>query len=163
MLSTRRLHEGLVCSATSSDDSDHTTASAGENLLGARWELDTGLALIRVVADDGNVVAGGTTKRTTVGGLVLDVGEDGTFRDGVEGQDVADGESGVLSGVDELVAVSQYVPPLCAHSQSELTWPVYMPSFAMKVSVLCLNLYGCRFVSERFNRTMWGVLVRCGK
>lgn len=34
---------------------------------------------------------------------------------------------------------------------SQLTWPVYMPSFAMKVSVLCLNLYGCRFVSMAFN------------
>jgi hypothetical protein len=58
------------------------------------------------VADDGNVVARGTAERTTVTRLVLDVGEDGTFGDGVEGQDVADGESGVLSGVDELVVVS---------------------------------------------------------
>jgi hypothetical protein len=106
MLSTRRLHERLVCSATTSDDTDHTTARAGEDLLGTGWELDTGLALIRVVADDGNVVAGGTTERTTVTRLVLDVGEDGTFGNGVEGQDVADGESGVLSGVDELDTVS---------------------------------------------------------
>jgi hypothetical protein len=58
------------------------------------------------VADDGNVVAGGTAERTTVGGLLLNVGEDGTFGDRVEGQDVADGERGVLSGVDELDAVS---------------------------------------------------------
>jgi hypothetical protein len=58
------------------------------------------------VADDGNVVARGATERTTVSGLVLDVGEDGTLRNGVEGQDVADGERGVLSGVDELCAVS---------------------------------------------------------
>ena len=106
MLSTRRLHERLVCAATTSDDTDHTTARAGEDLLGTRWELDTGLALIGVVADDGNVVTGGTAERTTVAGLVLDVGEDGTLRDGVEGQDVADGESGVLSGVDELRVVS---------------------------------------------------------
>ena len=61
------------------------------------------------MADDGDVVARGTTKRTTVGGLVLDVGEDGTFRDGVEGQDVADGESGVLSGVDELFPMSAII------------------------------------------------------
>jgi hypothetical protein len=106
MLSTRRLHERLVCSAATSDDSNHTTARARENLLGARWELDTGLALVRVVADDGDVVSRGTTKRTTVTGLVFDVGEDGTFGDGVEGQDVADGERGVLSGIDELVNVS---------------------------------------------------------
>ena len=54
------------------------------------------------MADDGNVVTGGTAERTTVTVLVLDVGEDGTFGDGVEGKDVADGESSVLSGVDEL-------------------------------------------------------------
>lgn len=65
------------------------------------------------MADDGNVVARSTTKRTTVGGLVLDVGKDGTFGDGGEGQDVADGESGVLSGVDKLGGVSPCVPPLC--------------------------------------------------
>jgi hypothetical protein len=106
VLGARRLHERFVCTSTTGDDSDHTTAGAGEDLLGAGWELDTGLALVGVVADDGNVVAGGTTERTTVSGLLLDVGEDGTLGDGVEGQDVADGESGVLSGVDELDTVS---------------------------------------------------------
>jgi hypothetical protein len=57
------------------------------------------------VADDGNVVTGGTAERTTVTVLVLDVGEDGTFGDGSEGEDVADGERSVLSGVDELCSV----------------------------------------------------------
>jgi hypothetical protein len=58
------------------------------------------------VADDGNVVTRGTAERTTVTRLVLDVGENGTFGNRVEGQDVADGESGVLSGVDELLKMS---------------------------------------------------------
>ena len=115
MLSPRSLHERLVCAATSGNNTDHTTARAGENLLGTRWELDTSLALIRVVADDGNVVTRGTAERTTVTGLVLDVGENGTFGDGVEGKDVADGESGVLSGVDELRNVSCVVPWMLIH------------------------------------------------
>ena len=118
MLGTRRLHERLVCAATTSDDTDHTTARAGEDLLGTRWELDTGLALIGVVADDGNVVTGGTAERTTVTVLVLDVGENGTFRDGSEGEDVADGERSVLSGVDELCHVRCYPissSPECAN------------------------------------------------
>jgi hypothetical protein len=118
VLSTRRLHERLVCAATTSDDTDHTTARAGEDLLGTRWELDTGLALIGVVADDGNVVTGGTAERTTVTVLVLDVGENGTFRDGSEGEDVADGERSVLSGVDELCHVRCYPissSPECAN------------------------------------------------
>lgn len=102
VLGTRGLEEGLVCSSTTGDDTDHTTAGAGENLLGAGGELDTGPVLVGVVADDGHVVTGGTAKRTTVTRLVLDVGEDGTFGDGAERKDVADGKSGVLAGVDEL-------------------------------------------------------------
>lgn len=114
MLSPRGLHERLVCAATSGDDTNHTTARAGKDLLGTRRELDTGLALVRVVADDGDVVTGGTAERTTVTGLVLDVGEDGTLRDGVERENVADGKSGVLSGVDELLRCQPCRPPLCA-------------------------------------------------
>lgn len=106
MLSSRGLEEGLVCTATTCDDTDHTTARAGENLLSAGGELDTSLALIGVVADNGHVVARGTTERTTVTRLILDVGEDGTLRDGVERKNIADSESGVLSGVDELPTVS---------------------------------------------------------
>jgi hypothetical protein len=58
------------------------------------------------VANDSNVVAGGTSKRTAVGSFVLDVGQDGTFGDGSEREDVADGKGGVLSGIDELGQVS---------------------------------------------------------
>jgi hypothetical protein len=90
------------------------------------------------VADDGNVVAGSAAERATVTVLVFDVGEDGTFGDGVEREDVADGERSVLSSVDELSGVSSMSQSLAGIGL--LTWPVYMPSLAMKVSVLCLNL-----------------------
>ena len=109
MLGTRGLEEGLVGTATTGDDADHATGIAFQNLLGAGGELDTGLALVRVVADDGDVVAGGTAERTTVAGLLLDVGNDGTLRDGAEGQDVADGQGGLLAGVDELAGVHALV------------------------------------------------------
>lgn len=106
MLSPGGLEQGLVCSATTCNDTDHTTARAGKNLLGTGGELDTGLAVIRVVSDNGHVVARGAAERATVGGLLLNVGENGTFGDGVQRKDVSDGKSGVLSGVDELCAVS---------------------------------------------------------
>lgn len=115
MLSPGGLEEGLVCTATASNDTDHTAGGVGEDLLGTGGELDTGLALIEVVADDGYVVSGGTAERTTVTRLLLDVGEDGTFGDGGEGEDVADGKGGVLSGVDELLIVS---PQTISGSQS---------------------------------------------
>ena len=52
------------------------------------------------------VVARSAAKRASVTGLVFDVGEDGTFGGGTEREDVADGESSVLAGVDELGRVS---------------------------------------------------------
>lgn len=107
MLSPRGLEERLVCTSTSSNDTNHSTAGVGEDLLGAGRELDTGLALVEVVADDSHIVAGSTSERTTVTRLVLDVGEDGTFGDGGEGEDVADVEGGVLSGIDELGHVNR--------------------------------------------------------
>ena len=39
---------------------------------------------------------------TTVVGMVLDVADDGAFRDPTERRDVADGEHGVATAVDEL-------------------------------------------------------------
>lgn len=61
------------------------------------------------MTDNGDVVAGGATESTTVTDLLLDVGDDGTFGDGGEGEDVADGESSVLSSVDELASVHAFV------------------------------------------------------
>jgi len=109
MLGTRGLQERLVRSATTSDDANHATGAAADNLLGSGGKLDTGLALIGVVADNGDVVAGGTTESATVTDLLLDVGDDGTLRNGGEGKDVADGQGGALSGVDELAGVHAFV------------------------------------------------------
>ena len=61
------------------------------------------------MADNGDVVTGGTADSTTVTNLLLDVGDNGTLRDGGKGEDVADGESGVLAGVDELAGVHALV------------------------------------------------------
>lgn len=109
MLGARSLKERLVGTATTGDDTNHTTGGALDDLLGARGELDTGLALIRVVANDGNVVAGSSSERTTVSLLLLDVGDNGTLRARAEGKDVADVEGGVLSSVDELASVHALV------------------------------------------------------
>jgi len=73
MLSTRCLHQWFVGTSTTCNNTDHTTGIACNDLLGTGWELDTGLALIWVVADDGDVVSGGTSQRTTVSNLALDV------------------------------------------------------------------------------------------
>lgn len=109
VLGTRSLEQRLVGTAATGNDTNHTTGGVLDDLLGTGGELDAGLAVLGVVADDGNVVAGGTAKSTTVTGLLLDVGDDGTLGHGGEGQNVADGQSGVLTGVDELAGVHALV------------------------------------------------------
>lgn len=109
VLGTRSLEQGLVGTATTGDDTNHTTGGVLDDLLGTGGELDTGLAILGVVANNGNVVTGGTAKSTTVTGLLLDVGDDGTLGHGGEGKDVADGQGSVLTGVDELAGVHALV------------------------------------------------------
>lgn len=79
------------------------------DLLGTGGELDAGLALIGVVTDNGDVVAGGAAEGATVADLGLDVGDDGTLRHGAEGENVADGQGGLLAGVNELAGVHALV------------------------------------------------------
>jgi len=109
VLGTRSLQERLVGPATTGDDTDHTTRAARDDLLGAGRELDAGLALIGVMADDGDVVTRGAAESTTVTGLLLDVRDDGTLRDRGQGKDVADGQGGVLASVDELAGVHAFI------------------------------------------------------
>jgi hypothetical protein len=109
VLGTRSLEERLVSSATASDDTDHSSGAGVDDLLGTGGKLDAGLALIRVVTDNGDVVAGSAAESATVTDLLLDVGDDGALRHLTEGKDVANGESSLLSSVDELASVHALV------------------------------------------------------
>lgn len=94
------LEEGLVDTATAGGDTDRSTSARRDGLLGARGETDTGLAVLGV-ANDGGVVARGTSKGSAVTDLLLDVEDDGTLGAGGKGEDVADRETSLLAGVDE--------------------------------------------------------------
>lgn len=72
------------------------------------------------MADDGDVVTRRAAQGATVTDLLLDVGDDGTFGHGGQGQDVSDRESGVLSGVDELTGVHALVGNECLLDLLEL-------------------------------------------
>lgn len=104
-----RTQQRLVGTSTSSNDTNHTTCAALDDLLGTGWELNTGLTLIWVVSNDGDVVSGSTAKRTTVTSLLLNIRNDGTLWDGAEREDVSDSKSCVLACVDELTGVHSLV------------------------------------------------------
>jgi len=105
VLGARSLEQGLVGAATTSNNTDHTAGGAGDDLLGAGRKLDACLALVGVVADDGDVVARSAAEHTAVTGVLLYVGDNGTLGHGAKGKDVADSQGGVLAGVDELAGV----------------------------------------------------------
>jgi hypothetical protein len=109
VLGTRSLQERLVGTTTTGNNANHATSAGVDDLLGTRGKLDTGLALVGVVANDGNVGTRGTAQRTTVTDLLFDVGNNGTLRHLTEGQDVADSQGSLLSGVDELAGVHAFV------------------------------------------------------
>ena len=60
------------------------------------------------MADDGSVVSGSTSKSTTVTDLLLNVADDGTLRALANGDDVADGQSGLFTAVNEGTGVEAF-------------------------------------------------------
>ena len=107
--STTSLKQRLVNTTTTSNNTNDTTGVGGDDLLGTGRKLQTGLALIGVVSNDDNVVTRGSTKSTSVTRLLLNVGEDGTLRNGAEGKNVTDVQRSLLTGVDELTSVKTLV------------------------------------------------------
>lgn len=105
VVSTTGLKQGLVDSTTTGNDTNDTSGVRGDNLLGTRRQLDSGLALIGVVANDDNVVTGGTGEAASVTRGVLNRRHNGTFGARTQGQDVTDVQRSLLTSVDELTSV----------------------------------------------------------
>jgi hypothetical protein len=105
VVGTTGLQEGLVHTTTTSDDTDGSTGIRRDDLLGTRGKLDTSGAIIYVMTDDGGVVARGTGKSTAITSLLFNVADDGTLGHGGEGEDVTNGQGGLLTTVDKLASV----------------------------------------------------------
>ena len=87
------LANGLVGSATASDDTDHGSARSWDGGTGARGKSNSGLLSVIGVTDDDGRAAGSSGEGASVSGLGFAVGNDSTFGETVDGQDIADGES----------------------------------------------------------------------
>lgn len=99
------LQHGLVDTATTCNDTNHSTGVAADGLSCTRGETDTRLQTIIAVADDGGVSPTGASKSTAVSSLLLNVGDNRTLRHPVEGKHVPHGKGRVLSAVNELASV----------------------------------------------------------
>ncbi len=105
VVSTTGLQQGLVNTTTSSNDTNGGTSGREDDLLGTGGELDAGLAIIGVVANDGGVTTGGTGESTTVTDGLLNVADNGTLGHGAQRKDVTDVQGSLLTAVDELTSV----------------------------------------------------------
>jgi len=108
VVSTASLQHGLVDPTASGDDADGGSVGRGDDLLGAGGQLDPGPLGVRVVGDDGGVVARGTGDAATVAGLLLEVADDGTLGHLADGDDVAHSQLSLPTAVDELAGVHAF-------------------------------------------------------
>lgn len=105
VVGTTGLQDGLVDTTTAGNDADHGAVGRGDNLLGARGQLDTGLLCVGVVGNHGGVVARGTRQTATVTGLLLQVADDGTLRHLAQWHHVANLQGSLATAVHELAGV----------------------------------------------------------
>lgn len=105
----RSFEEGFVGFVIIGNDIDYVVSVGVDDFFGVGGEFDVGFVFIGVVVDNGDVVVGGVVECIMVIDFFFDVGDDGIFGDGSEGEDVVDGKSGVFVGVDELVGVYVFV------------------------------------------------------
>jgi hypothetical protein len=107
VVSTTGLQEGLVDTTTTSNDTNSSTGSGGDDLLGTRGETETGLTIF-TVTNDSSIVTGGTGQSTTITNLFFDVAHNGTFGDGGQGQDITNVQGSLLTAVEELTSVHTF-------------------------------------------------------
>ena len=79
MVGTASLEHGFVNTATTSDNADHGTVGAGDDLFGPGRQLDPCPLGVGVVGDDRGVVAAGSRYLATISGLFLQIADDSSL------------------------------------------------------------------------------------
>merc|ERR1719495_2103630 len=97
------LQQRLVDSSSTGDDADHRAVAGRNRLLRSRWQFHFRPSHIRVVGDDGGVVAGSSGQFAAISQLLLQLADDGSLRHGADGHHVADGQRALL----EFVGISK--------------------------------------------------------
>ena len=103
------LQNRLINPSTPSNNPNHPSRRTRHNLLGTGRQLQPCLALVGIVANDNDIVARGTSEGSTVADLFLDIRDDCAFGHDAEGENVADSQVCLFSGIDELASVHALV------------------------------------------------------
>merc|ERR1719315_394316 len=104
-VSSAGLQQGLVDSSSTGDDADHRAVAGRNRLLRSRWQFHFRPSHIRVVGDDGGVVAGSSGQFAAISQLLLQLADDGSLWHGADGHHVANRQVRLLAAVDKLARV----------------------------------------------------------
>ena len=102
------LKQRLIDPPTTSDNPNRRPGSARHRLLRPTRQTDPRLVIIRRMANHRCVVPARAGEGPAVANLLLDVADDGAFRALGDGEDVADGEGGFFTAVDEGAGVEAF-------------------------------------------------------
>lgn len=83
------LEERLIGSLSSSNNSNHSSALAHNGLSGSRWKSDSGLFQVIRVSDDDSGSTGSSGELSSISGLALAVGHNGTLWHGVDWKNIS--------------------------------------------------------------------------
>jgi len=108
VVSSTGFQHRFVLSSTTSDDTDHSSVGRFVQLLHTRGKLDSGLAGIWVVSNDGNISSRSFGDLTSVTAFLFQRTGDNTFRHGADGQTVTDRKLGFLTAMDELTSADTF-------------------------------------------------------
>lgn len=90
--STAGLQDRLVGSATTSDQTNHSSAVAGDGLLRTRWKSNSANALLSILGNNNSIISRSSGHLATVADFRLDVADNSTLRDLTNRQDVSNGK-----------------------------------------------------------------------
>lgn len=88
------LEEWLLNSLTSSANSNHGSARSWDGLSDTGWESNSGLLTILGVSDDDGGASRGSGEGSSISGLAFAVGDNGSFWESVDWENVSNGEGG---------------------------------------------------------------------
>lgn len=108
VINSTSLKDGLIDSFTGGDQTNHSSSVTSEGLSGTGGELDSGLAQIIGVTDDGGGSTGASGQFTLITRGGFNVTDGSTFRDLVDGKDVTGGEGSFISAVNVLTGVHAF-------------------------------------------------------
>jgi len=108
VVNSTSLKDRLIDSFSGGNQTNHGSGVTSEGLSGTRGKLDSGLAEIIGVTDDGGRSSGASGQFTLITRGGFDVTDGSTFGDLVDGEDVTGGEGSFMSAVNVLTGVHSF-------------------------------------------------------